>query len=120
MVPMKRVTSWCEGPVFQRPGARSTEGIGGRKPEADARCDDERAVRHARDQEELGLQHVDHLGLARGALQELLADQSDAQARAERCDADQQGDCEGKDVEAGHGVFSWWLVDRWTYFPATG
>ena len=84
--------------------ASAAERIGGREPQPDAGRDDERAVEHADKQEDLGLQRVHQLGLTRRRLEELAAEQADAQARADRAEPDHVPHGEGQEVDAVHGV----------------
>lgn len=67
-------------------------------------ADDEGAVGHAHREEELGLQRVGQLGLARRAFEELHRRQADAQARAQRGQADQRGHRQRQQVGSGHLV----------------
>ena len=76
------------------------ERIGGREPQRDADADDERRVDQAEQQEDLGLQHVHQLRLARGGLDVLARHDAHADAGAQRADTDDQatGQCDKTDV----------------------
>src|SRR6478752_3355664 len=84
----------------------AAERVGGREPEPNAGGDDECPVGHACDQEEQRLQGVLELRLPRRAFEELRPDDADADARAHRGNADEEGHSEGKDVEAVHDALS--------------
>src|SRR5512139_2537513 len=80
----------------------SFEGVGGGEPQADAGGDDEGAVEHAHQQEDLALQRLHQLGLARRGFEVLACHHAHAQARADGAQADHVAHGEGDEVEAFH------------------
>src|SRR5690242_3529033 len=86
--------SWCS--------ASSREGIRRRKPQRDTDADDERRVDQAEEQEDLRLQHVHELGLARRGFDVLAGHQADADARTQCADADDQSASQGDKSNISH------------------
>jgi hypothetical protein len=74
---------------------RREQRVGEREEHREADADDVRRVDQAEQQEDLRLQLRHQLRLARGAFQEARAHDADADARAERAQADHQTDPDG-------------------------
>ena len=76
------------------------ERVRGREPQRDADADDERRVDQAEQQEDLGLQHVHQLRLARRGFDVLAGHDTHADAGADGADTDDQaaGECDKTDV----------------------
>src|SRR5690606_24868696 len=69
--------------------------VGETEEQGDGQADDERRVDQAGEQEHTALQHRDQLRLAGGRLEELGTHDRDAEAGAERAEADDDADREG-------------------------
>src|SRR5690606_19256612 len=83
------------GQARQGVGPRTDERAGEGEQQADGDRDDGRGVDQAGGDEHADLQHRDQLGLARGRLEELAGHDGQAEAGAERGEADHDADTEG-------------------------
>ncbi len=77
--------------------------------QADPGRDDEGAISHADRQEKPGLQFGHQFRLARAGFEQLHRCHPDADARTERGESDQNGDCKGQISGVRHGKgLGWW------------